>query len=475
MLHQTAKYAVARWVPGLVNFAAVAIYTRLLDAPTYGTLALGIAWITLGNAILYQWLRNGVRRFLVAYRSQRADFATTSVRAFLILTGVVLAVGLIILFVQPTRLRRELVAVGLVALMAIAWLEINLEVVLAEIRPERYGAVMLVRALLSLAAGTGAALLGYGAVGVLLGITMGYLVAGAWLSVLHGRELGSGASRPAILQQLLAFGVPLTLTYGLETIVSSSDRILLGWLGGAAAVGAYAASYNIAQQAMTTLMVTVNLGGYPMAVRALEVGGREEAIAHLRRHGLVLVGLALPAAVALMLLAPNIAHVLLGEAFREDANRLMPVIACAGMLAGLKVFYFDLAFQLGKETGRQVWSSGGTALANIALSIVFIPSFGAQGAAWASLLAFGLGVLLSLRLGARSFPLPLPARGWAEVALAAGAMGGVLLFLRDFQGPFALVLQCLVGAAAYGTMILVLNVGGLRGAGRRWLETHVRR
>ncbi len=469
MLRQTAKYAVARWVPGLVNFLAVVIYTRLLDTHAYGSFALAIAWVALGNSMLYQWLRNGVRRYLVAFRHERPDFLHTAVRAFLLLSGLVVLLGAVVLLLQPTAERRVLVGLGLLTLLAMAWVELNLEVVLAEVRPGRYGIAMLMRAVTSLCGGTIFAALGFGAPGVLAGVTLGYVIGGGWLTLVHARGLAPGTARPAILRQVVHYGVPLTLTYGLETIVISSDRVLLGWLDGTTAVGGYAASYNITQQAMTALMVTVNLGAYPMAVRALELGGVEEARTQLRRHATLLMALGLPAAVALSLLAPNLAHVMLGPGFRELAPQLMPVIAFGGLLAGLKVCYFDLAFQLGQATARQVWASGGAALSNVLFSLLLIPPLGAVGAAWAALLAFGVGLLLSVSLGRRAFDLPVPRRAWLGVALAATVMGGVLWLLREQRGILALAAQGACGLITYGVVILALDVGGLRRVARERL------
>lgn len=462
MLRQTAKYALARWIPGLVNFAAVALYTRMLDSTQYGSYALVAAWVGLSNALLFQWMRTGVRRYLVVYREERPDFLHTAGRAYLVLAAAVTLAGIALALLQPTPALRPIVFAGLVMLLALAWTELNLEIVLAEVLPGRYGAAMLIRAVTSLGCGAAFAAMGYGATGVIFGITVGYVLAGAWLGFLHAPKLGQGKSQPAILRRLLDYGVPLTLTFGLDTIVISSDRLLLGALAGIASVGPYAAAYNISQQAITTLMVTVNLGGYPMAVRALELGGRQAALDHLRRHAVVLVGLAVPAAATLWVLAPNIARVVLGPDFRESAAPLIPLIALASLLAGLKVCYFDLAFQLGHSTVRQVWTSAGTALANVLFCLALIPRYGPFGAVWSSILAFALGLCLSVTVGRHAFPMPVPGRAWSAILVATTAMAGALFLLRDYRGLGALAIQCTVGAAVYSAGVLVLDIAGLR-------------
>lgn len=467
MLKQTARYAVARWVPGLVNFLAIALYTRLLSSEDYGSYAMVVAWVALANALLFQWLRSGVRRFLIAYRQDREAFLRTVNRSFALLGGAVLSAGVAVALAQPSSERRVLVIAGVLLLLALAWVEISLEVVLADLKSGRYGAAMLLRSLTSLAVGVGLAYAGFHAAGVLIGITAGYLVAGAWLAVLHRP---SGPARPAPLhldRELLRYGLPLTMTFGLDFVVNSSDRLLLGNLAGTAAVGAYAASYDLAQQGMTALMMTINLGAFPMAVRALELGGIEGARAQLLRHATVLFAVAVPAAAALALLSGNLAHVVLGAEFRAGGALLIPIVAVAALLAGMKAYYFDLAFQLGRTTRQQIWSSGAAAISNVLLNLLLIPRYGAAGAAWATLAAFALGLVLSIGLGRTAFPIPIPVRDWWGIVVGTGVMCAALLPLREARGFPALALAAAVGGAIYATVLLGWNVGGARNVVRQ--------
>ena len=367
MLRQTAKYAVARWAPGIVNFAAIMLYTRLLSQEEYGVYAVAVACVALTNALAYQWLRSGVRRFLIAYRDSRAEFLGTVTRSF---AGLSPMLGLGILaavLLQEEADRRALVAVGGLLLVTLAWVELNLEIVLADLKPGRYGVATMVRSVASLAGGAGLASLGFGVVGVVAGIALGYLVAGTWLGFLHRTVPSGHENLPGMQGELLRYGLPLTLTFALDFIVSSSDRLLLGVLAGVAAAGAYSAAYDLAQQGMTALMMTVNLGAFPMAVRAMETGGPAALQAQLKRHAVILLGLALPASVALVVLGPTLASVALGSEFRSAAAALIPIVGIAALAGGLKAYYFDLAFQLGRDTRRQVWVSGAAAIANVVL------------------------------------------------------------------------------------------------------------
>src|SRR5690606_5275570 len=142
----------------------------------------------------------------------------------------------------------------------------------------------------------------------------------------------------------------------------------------------YAAGYDIANQGLTVLMMVVNLAAYPLLVRTLESKGilatQEQAV----KSGTLLLGVSLPAAGSVVLLAPSIVQVVLGDSFRDTGRLLLPLIAAATFLAGLKAYHFDLAFQLGRWTVGQFWVSAIAAVVNVLLNLWWIPALGILGA-----------------------------------------------------------------------------------------------
>ena len=68
-------YLLARGLPGLVNLAAIAVYTRLLAADEYGRYALVIAGVGFANKLMFEWLRLACVRFLPATRTRARSSA----------------------------------------------------------------------------------------------------------------------------------------------------------------------------------------------------------------------------------------------------------------------------------------------------------------------------------------------------------------------------------------------------------------
>jgi O-antigen/teichoic acid export membrane protein len=157
------------------------------------------------------------------------------------------------------------------------------------------------------------------------------------------------------------------VTAALGYIVANSDRFMIGWLLGGGAVGRYAVSYDLAGQAINVALMAVTFAAYSIVVRAPEHDGSEAARCRLRGSVTALAAVGLPATAGLIVAAPNVVSVLLGERFQEDAT--VRWVALEALLAQLRAVYLNLAFQLARHTLGQTWISIATAALNVALNL----------------------------------------------------------------------------------------------------------
>jgi len=462
LLRHASQYLIIRLLTGLFGFAGLAVYTRLLSPAQYGSYTLVIAAVGLGNAVLFHWMRAALLRFHPAAGQELKDLASTTLGAFILLvvmTGVAGAGSAF--FVLDSQIR-QLIMIGIPLLWAMAWMETVLTLSRIQLRPMRYG-------LLSVAKSASALLLG--AVGVLvfelgeLGPLLGLLVA-ALLFGAAGLRDSTWQVRPRLNRQWLArtlrYGWPLTATFALVFVISASDRFLIAALLTTADAGVYAPAYDLANQTLTSLMVVVNLAAYPLALKALEAEGVIAARDQLRNNATLLLAVGLPACIGLILLSPNISAVLLGEEFREAASVLLPLVTVATFLSGVRSYYFDLAFQMGHRTIGQLWVMLPAAMANVLLNLWWIPLHGLVGAAWATVVSYGLALLLSIFLGRRAFVLGFPWHDASKVLIAAGGMAIAVAQVSDQLGVVALLGQVALGGIVYGGLVILLNVANCR-------------
>ncbi len=153
---------------------------------------------------------------------------------------------------------------------------------------------------------------------------------------------------------------------------------------------------------------------------------------------------------------------MVGIEYRATAKLILPLIAIASLLLGLKAYHFDLAFHLGGWTLGQAWGLLAAAGVNLALNLVLIPRYGVAGAAWATIFAYALALAMSVLLGRRTFKTTLPASQTLRILGASLAMSAVLWSMKNLAGPLALAAQVALGGGTYIVAILAMNLDGLR-------------
>lgn len=458
MLKSVARYAVARGLPGLVNFIALALFTRLLDEREYGHYTLVLAGASLVYALSIQWIGQGVLRLASVYSEQRLVFLATVIQLFRQIFAVAAAVLVVGIGIASKWNSPALVFVGVALLLSQSWHELNLKLATADQMPTRYGLLSGARAVVSLVFGGVAGWVGGGGTGVVLGVAVGGLLPGLWIYRAIWKPTAESTVDRRIRRDLIKYGVPLAGTFALAYVISTADRFLLAGYLSPAAAGAYAPAYDLTAQAMGILLLVVNLAAYPLAIAAVESGDEQEKNEQLGKHATLLLGIAIPAAAGMAVLAPSVSHIL-GPRFAPTARELIPLLALAHLLAGLKAFYVDLSFQLGHATRLQLVTVVAGALVNIGLNIWLIPLLGLVGAAYATVAAYLVALVVSWFLGRRILALPLPVEAVGRVTGATLVMCLILVQVRSLIGPFVLVGQVGLGAAAYLLVLLILARG----------------
>jgi O-antigen/teichoic acid export membrane protein len=103
-----------------------------------------------------------------------------------------------------------------------------------------------------------------------------------------------------------------------------------------------------------------------------------------------------------------------------------------------------------------------TALLNVGLNLWWIPTLGLIGAAYATLVSYAAGLVLSFALGYRVLALPIPTGDLLRILAASAGMVLTLLPFRDHTGLMSLSLQVIAGGLVYAILVGVLNPGRVR-------------
>ncbi|MCU0558696.1 MAG: lipopolysaccharide biosynthesis protein [Desulfobacterales bacterium] len=462
---QIAAYVPSVLVPGVINFLALGIYTRLLSTEEYGNYIFLLVLITNFKTIGYEWIKLGIFRFYHRESERRnlPQFLTTTGVVVGIVSGLI-ACGWVIslLYIDGGDFGRLAVA-GLLFLFGYSFFDIILQLNRAAIQSLRFGVLSATRAIACL--GLAVTLIVFAARDA-FGLVLG-MVIGTWIAVAVDLPRWAGKRRAGrfakpLAMELLRYGIPLALVATVGLVIATSDRFIIRFFLNSQELGVYAAGCDLADQSITLVFMVLNLAIYPLILKAAEQTDKGPFFQQMSDYSIYLLGVTTPIAGLIAVCAAGFANVVLGEGFREPAAAVIPWIVLATYLRGIKAYYFDLVFQIGLRTDLQLLCSLPAAAANVALNLALIARFGIMGAAYAAVLSQAIALVISAWVGRRVMRLRLPARDCFKILLAGGLMILAIAWVPGGSHLGGLVFKFALGSVIYLGMAWGLRVGLLR-------------
>lgn len=462
-------YLFARGLPSVIQFFAITIYTRLLMPSEYGQYALLLVAVNVGNIVFFQWLWLGILRFLPSYSQKRHDFLH-SVRVTFLLLAV--SIGFIFSIVCLIFTHGNTLWFLCIPLLLIfAAFETQLAFLRSELSIHRFVWLSLARSVLTVGFGVTALLMGGGLFGLIVGTGLGSMIPLLPMSGHVFKRLSFQNINITMIMHILKYSLPLILTFAMASIIFGTDRVLLGIFVNKEAVGLYAVAYDFTQKSMLVLMGIVNLAAFPLVIRKLESSDPDGAKREMKNNTVLLLLVSIPAATAMTILSSNLSDLMFGSSFRGATSELIPLIAPAMLLNGLKQFWIDLSFQVGKKTILQIWPVLIGAALNLVLNLWWIPIWGLFGSAYASLASYIAAFLFGWILSKQAFFVHFPAREAGKILMATFIMVLSLLPILQLKGPGIMAMEVFIGSGTYFGAALLLNTAGLREKGMQLIRS----
>lgn len=452
---------------GVVGLLTLVVFTRLLSPAEFGHYALGFSMMSLLHTGVFTWNEAALARFQVAEqdRGVGADHAATVQRSWLVLLLTLPLAGLAVLAWPMSGPMKLAVLSGVLAILPRTFAKLAQERRRAIGDVRGAAAIDLVQILGGFVIGAACALAGLGGASPLIGFGVAAALSVAWAVPRERAAWRGGRFEPDRARRYANYGLPVAASLILSLVLTSTDRFLLAAFLDEAAVGLYHAGYSLASRTVDVLFIWLGAAGGPALVAALERGGREGLASEAREQASLMLLLGAPAVVGLALVAGPLCELMVGEDLRDGAAHVTPWIAASALFSGLTTYYFHQAFTLGRRTGMLIAVMAIPALANLALNLLLIPIYGLDGALWATLASYALGLAASLALGRRVLPLPVPWTSLAQAAFASAIMAVAVIFTPALGGLAELLLKAGVGAAVYLGLVLAIDAGGLRSRG----------
>ena len=287
-----------------------------------------------------------------------------------------------------------------------------------------------------------------GPLGIIVGNLSGTLLVWAALLVYRREQLGLQWDGK-LLRSMNRFGVPLMVAALAMWVTSFSDRLLISKL----LHGSYRlielGQYSLANKISSAMVLLFTAFQIAWPAFAYSIEDEKEA---KRAYAFVLTYLMLIAAwaaLALSLFAPWLAHWLGRKSGYWPAATAIPPLAFASVFfAGFIVV--TIAAGRTRRTQFNWIAASLAAVLNISLNLWLIPAYGMLGAAYSTLSAYALLMVIRTWNAQKLFRVAYQWRRVATVLLAAGALTGIGQFHHSLPLAFALTLAYPLVLAALG-------------------------
>lgn len=308
----------------------------------------------------------------------------------------------------------------------------------------------------------GFVLLGFGAIGALVGyIVSSVLVALAGLAFIYGRlyqPTSPDDIEPGLIRRIGEYSVPLTFTNTANVLDKRIDTVLVGVFLTPAAVSFYVVS----KQVVSFIETPVSALGFTLS----PTYGSEKASGNLDRaariyetalvHSLLLY---IPAAAGLFLVAGPTVELVFGAEFSGAVPVLQVLCLYAVFQSITKITSNGLDF-LGRARERAI-VKGVTALLNVGLNVILIPIIGVVGAAIATVITYSLYTFANVYIIHQEFELRFGfiLERVVKILSITGMMAAVVFLTMGYAtGPLSLALVVLAGATVWCFLSLFMGL-----------------
>jgi O-antigen/teichoic acid export membrane protein len=472
---QTAIYGFTNILGRFLNYLLVPLYTSLLSPEEYTPVLIVYAWIPFLTVVFTYGMETSFFRFSQLPEQRSRVLGTSSVSLLastLVFTGLLLLfrvplAGWMALGRHPEYVSYFALILALDTLTAIPFANLRLQN-----RPLKYGAIKITNIL------------------VFVGLNVFFLKGCPWLlahdhhwvSLFYNPELGvvyiflsnllaSGITLLLLLPEILGiewkpdsglwlqmmqYSLPL-IVVGLAGMVNETlDRayFLPKFLPYAEKknnflIGIYGANYKLS--ILITLFINAfRMGAEPFFFQHAEAKNARQTYARIMKYFVIVLSIMF-LAVALYL---DIWKYFLQRPAYWEGLYVVPFLLLANIFLGI---YFNLSvwFKLSGQTKMGAYITLITAALAFILNIWWIPIWGYLGSALATMICYGVQMLICYKLGQKYYPIPYPAKKLISILVLALLFYGVfLLGMRLVIAP-ANVFALTPGALILATVLFL--------------------
>lgn len=382
LLSNTIIFGIATFSSKLMVFLLMPLYTRLLTPEDYGVMDIIVSTCNLLIPLVFVSIQEAVIRYALDKSVKKSDVftvgITTCLKGFLIFFPLSFLFKFsdtlgdysffIFMYIVSACLRAVCCqftrGIGYVKLYATDGILATFTVVL-------FNLIFM---------------LGFkmGVKGYVLSVILSNFISVLFLAMTAklGRFLTFNGTPIKLKRQMIRYSLPLIPTTIFWWIMNVSDRYIVNAFNGAYDTGIYSASYKI--PTIITLLTSIFIQAWQLsAVSEYENEGKEKFYSKI--FGFLQAVIFSVASGIIMLVKP-FTMLLVAEPYYEAYN-YTPVLICAVIFSCFATFYSSF-YMASKNNDMSLVTTMTGAIMNIVLNFIFIPKWGPQGAAIATLISY---------------------------------------------------------------------------------------
>jgi len=471
LLAQSAIYGTADVFTNVVSFLLLPLFTRFLSPADYGVLGVLLLFSAMAK-ILFRMGLDGA--FFRVYYDQKGEAGQRrlagTVALFaagagsLLLGGVVLWAGpLTRLLFSPASPPESWVVLAAADIYLGVFAFIPLNLLRIQDRPGLFSAFSVTRHTLHIGLKVVLVVRGWGVPGILWSNVIATGVFSLALLPILVRHASLRFS-PQLLRETMRFGlrkVPHGVMIQVQNLIDR--RHLLAFVD-LSQVGVYHAGYMIGT-AVKFALSAFEPAWQPFVYAQLRKPDAATTLARIVTYAFasfVSVGL------GVAVLSRELVQLMTAPEFHAAAG-IVPVVTLAYVLHGTFLLT-SIGIAIRKKTGYYPFITAIAATCNISANLLLIPRIGMMGAAWATVLSYGVMAALGLWISQRLYPMPLE---WPRLGRVTGAAAAC--YLLSLLAPQALLPALLVKCVTLASFpVWLLASGFLRPSEKEWLGRRLR-
>ena len=448
-------------IMNLRGLILIPILTKTLGAAEYGAWSQILVTVSLAMPFIMLGLPSAMVRFLPAEREKKNVGKRFFTVVFTILfTSMVFALFLFLLSDSlAILLLRNIsfapifkIASVLLILEALNQTSLQSFRILGQIK--KYSTLMILQTFVEIGLVSFFVLSGFGLVGAIISllITRGFILLLSLCLVIS--HIGFIFPDFSVLRPYLLFGLPIIPSVVFEIIIASSDRYVIGFFMGAAAVGIYSAAYGIG----SVILVFLGSISYilsPTVFKSYDEGKIDEAKTYLSYSMKYFLMFSIPSVFGLAILAKPMLVTLTTSEFVASGMFIIPLVALSMIFEGVRAIYGEV-LMLFKRTKIFGTASIVAGLINLVLNIALIPYFGIIAAAVTTLLSYGILGFIMHHVSRKYMKFELNLSFLIKSVLASVVMVFIIWMLNPI-GAVMILLTVGIGAIVYFPVLFLLK------------------